>query len=238
MLDGAHLHGARLLEADLEGAYFDEADLTEANLRGALLRGADLRFTNLHATILQHADLEGVNMEGAQFVKSNAQSANMTMAILYHAVLDDADLRDARLHNAVLIGARGRGTIFTKADLTGIYAPAVALHRASFNEAQLEGQPRDGGLAGIDLQPRQPHSCQLTGGQSARRIICWSESHGARLHGAHVRHTVFHGTNLRSTRFDSGSSTVPVDEFTTLPPNLIRPAPCTLSEEGAVTLGM
>jgi ribosomal protein L32E len=29
---------------------------------------------------------------------------------------------------AVLIGARGRETIFTKADLTGIYAPAVALH--------------------------------------------------------------------------------------------------------------
>ena len=79
-------------------------------------------------------------MEGAQFVKSNAQSANMTMAILYHAALDDADLRDARSHNAVLIGARGRGTIFTKADLTGIYAPAVALHRASSMKPNWRGQ--------------------------------------------------------------------------------------------------
>ena len=55
----------------------------------------------------------------------------------------------------------------------------------------------------------------------------------ARLHGAHVRHTVFHGTNLSGAlgltqaQLDSAC----VDEFTTLPPNLIRPAPCTLSKK-------
>jgi uncharacterized protein YjbI with pentapeptide repeats len=69
------------------------------------------------------------------------------MAILYKAVLDQADFRDAELYRAVLIGARGTGTIFTKAnlrgatlsgaDLTGARLDAADLHRATLHGANL-----------------------------------------------------------------------------------------------------
>ena len=55
----------------------------------------------------------------------------------------------------------------------------------------------------------------------------------ARLDAADVRHTVFHGTNLSGAlgltqaQLDSAC----LDEFTTLPPNLTRPAPCTSSKK-------
>jgi uncharacterized protein YjbI with pentapeptide repeats len=167
-------------------------------------------------------------------VKTNAQSANMTMTILYHAVLDDADLREARLHNAVLIGARGRGTIFTKADLTGIYAPAVALHRSSFNESQLEGA----NLVTADLRASTFNHANLTHANLQEANLQDASFPGAdltaaRLDGADVRHTVFHGTNLSGAlgltqaQLDSACA----DEFTKLPPSLIRPAPCTPSKK-------
>ena len=60
------------------------------------------------------------------------------MAIFYKAVLDQADFRDTQLYRAVLIGARGVGTIFTKADLSEIHAPNAQFHHAQFNEATME----------------------------------------------------------------------------------------------------
>jgi uncharacterized protein YjbI with pentapeptide repeats len=118
--------------------------------------------------------------------------------------------------------------------LTGIYAPAVVLQRASFNEAQLEGA----NLVTADLRASTFNHANLTHANLQEANLQDASFPGAdltaaRLDGADVRHTVFHGTNLSGAlgltqaQLDSAC----VDEFTKLPPNLIRPAPCTPSKK-------
>jgi uncharacterized protein YjbI with pentapeptide repeats len=156
------------------------------------------------------------------------------MAILYHAVLDDSNLREARLHNGVLIGAQGTGTIFTKADLNGVYAPRATLRRASFNEAQLEGANfvaadlraatfKDANLTHANLQEANLQEASFSG----------ADLTAARLDAADIHHTVFQGTNLSGTvgLTQAQLDTACVDNLTKLPPHLTRPVPCTLSKK-------
>jgi len=158
----------------------------------------------------------------------------MTMAILYHAVVDEADFRDTRLHNAVLIGARGAGTIFSKADLSDIYAPKVSLQRASFNDAKLELA----NLVAADLRKSNFSRANLTHANLQEANLqdasfSGADLTGARLDAADLRHANFQGTNLSGTlgltqaQLDSAC----LDDQTTLPANFSRPAPCAPSKK-------
>jgi uncharacterized protein YjbI with pentapeptide repeats len=158
------------------------------------------------------------------------------MAILYHANLDQADFRDARMPHAVLIGARGTGTIFTKADLSGIYAPKVSLQRAQFNEAILESA----NLVAADLNGSNFTLANLTNAnlQEANlrgATLSGADLTGARLDKADFRRATLHGANLSlaSGLTQAQLDTACVDEQTKLPAELNRPAPCVVAKKAA-----
>jgi hypothetical protein len=151
------------------------------------------------------------------------------MAIFYKAVLDQADFRDARLYRAVLIGARGTGTIFTKADLSEIYAPKAQFLHAQFNEASMESA----NLVAADLNGSNFTHTNLTHAnlQEANlqdATLSGADLTGARLDTADLRHANLRGANLTGavglTQAQIGSACL--DEQTKLPPDLSRPAPC------------
>jgi uncharacterized protein YjbI with pentapeptide repeats len=158
------------------------------------------------------------------------------LAILYHAVLDEANFREAHLNRAVLIGARGSHPIFTKGDLTEIYAPKAFLQRAQFNEANLESA----NLVAADLSTSNFNHANLTHAnlQEANlqdATLVGADLTGARLNLADLRRTNLRGatlisvTGLTQVQLDAAC----VDEQTQLPPQLNRPAPCTLAKKEA-----
>jgi uncharacterized protein YjbI with pentapeptide repeats len=156
------------------------------------------------------------------------------MAILYQANLDQADFRDARLPHSVLIGARGTGTIFTKADLSGIYAPNVSLQRAQFNEAKLESA----NLVAADLRGSNFSHATLTEANLQEANLQGATLSGADLTGvqldkADLRRATLHGANLAlaSGLTQAQLDTACVDEQTKLPAELSRPAPCVASNK-------
>lgn len=120
--------------------------------------------------------------------------------------------------------------MFTKADLSDIYAPKVWLQRASFNEAKLELA----NLVAADLSKSTFSHANLTHANLQEANLqeasfAGADLTGARLDAADLRHTSFQGTNLSGAlgltqaQLDSAC----MDDLTTLPPNLNRPAPCT-----------
>jgi len=108
------------------------------------------------------------------------------------------------------------------------------LHRASFNDAQLEGA----NLVAADLRTSTFKNANLTHAnlQEANleeASLSGADLTAARLDAANLRRTVFHGTNLSGalgltqTQLNSAC----VDYLTTLPPDLTRPAPCAVSKK-------
>jgi uncharacterized protein YjbI with pentapeptide repeats len=165
-------------------------------------------------------------------VKTNLQSANLKMAIFYHTDLDQADFLDARMPHAVLIGARGTGTIFTKADLSGIYAPKVSLQRAQFTEANLESA----NLVAADLRGSNFSHATLTQAnlQDANlqgAMLSGADLTGAQLDAADLHRATLHGANLTSVSglTQAQLDTACVDEQTKFPAEFSRPAPCAAS---------
>jgi uncharacterized protein YjbI with pentapeptide repeats len=151
------------------------------------------------------------------------------MAILYHANLDQANFRDARLPHAVLIGTRGTGTIFNKADLSGIYAPKISLQHAQFNDANLESA----NLVAADLRGSSFSHATLTQAnlQEANlqgANLSGADLTGAQLDAADLHRATLHGANLTSASglTQAQLSTACMDEQTKLPADLSRPAPC------------
>jgi uncharacterized protein YjbI with pentapeptide repeats len=129
----------------------------------------------------------------------------------------------------VLIGARGTGTIFTKADLSGIYAPKVSLQRAQFNETMLESA----NLVAADLRGSNFSHATLTQAnlQEANlqgATLSGADLTGARLDAADLHRATLHGANLASVSglTQAQLDTACVDELTKLPAELSRPAPC------------
>ncbi len=130
-------------------------------------------------------------------IKAKVQSGKLRMAIFYKAILDQADFRDARLYRAVLIGARGTGTIFTKADLSEIYAPKAQFHHAQFNEATMESA----NLVAADLNGSNFTHANLTHAnlQEANlrgATLSGADLTGAQLDKADLHRATLHGANL------------------------------------------
>jgi uncharacterized protein YjbI with pentapeptide repeats len=158
------------------------------------------------------------------------------MAILYTAVLDHADFRDAELFRAVLIGARGIGTIFTKANLNEIHAPNTQFHHAQFNEATME----TANLVAADL-----HESNFTHANLAHANLQEANLRGATLSGADLtgaqldtadlHRATLHGANLASVRglTQTQLNTACVDEHTTIPMGLSRPPRCVAAKKAA-----
>jgi len=151
------------------------------------------------------------------------------MAILYTAVLDQADFRDAEFYRAVLIGARGIGTIFTKANLSEIYAPNAQFHHAQFNEATMESANLVAAdlheanfthaiLAHANLQEANLRGATLSGADLTGAQLDAADLHRATLHGANLTSV----SGLKQAQLDTAC----VDEQTKLPAELSRPTPC------------
>ena len=156
------------------------------------------------------------------------------MAIFYKAILDQANFRDARLSRAVLIGARGIGTIFTKADLSEIHAPNAQFHQAQFNHATMESA----NLVATDLIGSNFTSANLTHAnlQEAHlqgATLSGADLTGAQLDKADLRRATLHGANLAlaSGLTQAQLDTACVDEQTKLPAELSRPAPCVAAKK-------
>jgi uncharacterized protein YjbI with pentapeptide repeats len=151
------------------------------------------------------------------------------MAILYHANLDQADFRDAKLPHSVLIGARGRGTIFNKADLSGIYAPKVSLQHAQFNDANLESANlvaadlRGSSFSHANLMQANLQEANLQGAN-----LSGADLTDAQLNAADLHRATLHGANLTSASglTQAQINTACLDEQTKLPTEFSRPAPC------------
>ena len=90
-LEGADLHGARFMSANLQ----------LANLRGANLQNAHLALTNL-----QYASLEETKLQNATLVIANLQNAHLQGADLQNVSLWGADLQGADLRNVNLTNVK------------------------------------------------------------------------------------------------------------------------------------
>jgi uncharacterized protein YjbI with pentapeptide repeats len=114
-LSGAHLEGARLVNADLRGARLRGTHLRAADLRDSHLEGADIRGAHFEDAILNDVHFEGAYavaadfhktiLYGAHFERSEAASVNFEYSNLMHSNFSDADMYDVRLEAAMLGGA-------------------------------------------------------------------------------------------------------------------------------------
>lgn len=94
LYDGS-LHGAFLLEANLQRAY-----LGFAELQGANLKRANLQRANFYQAELENANLSETNLQRAFLFETILQEANLVLADLQGANLMKANLRGANLWNA------------------------------------------------------------------------------------------------------------------------------------------
>jgi uncharacterized protein YjbI with pentapeptide repeats len=143
--------------------------------------------------------------------------------------LDQADFRDAQLYRAVMIDVRAIGAIFTKADLSEIYAPTAQFHRAQFTDATLDSA----NLVAADLKDSNFTRANLTHAnlQEANlrgATLSGADLTGAQLDKADLHRATLHGANLASVSglTQTQLDTACVDEQTKLPAELSRPAPC------------
>ncbi|HMK22138.1 MAG TPA: pentapeptide repeat-containing protein, partial [Terriglobales bacterium] len=149
--------------------------------------------------------------------------------IFFHALLDGTDFREARLHHAVLIGARGTGTIFSKADLSEIYAPKVSLVRAQFNEAKLEAAHLvSADLRGSNFTQAMLAHANLQEANLREASLARADLTGAQLDAAELQKAGLQGANLALVTglTQAQLDTACVDEQTKLPEGLSRPGPC------------
>ncbi len=90
------------INVDLQGMHLQGADLHEANLQNVDLQGAHLHFADLHEANLQNVDLQGAHLHFANLHEANLQNAILTKAILQEATLDMAKMQNAILTKAKL----------------------------------------------------------------------------------------------------------------------------------------
>ena len=99
-LEGADLHNADLMEADLNAADLKGADLSNADMAGADLNKANLIYATLSGGMLTCANLFHANLSCADL-----RGADLSNADLYYANLSNSDVRGADLSRANLSGA-------------------------------------------------------------------------------------------------------------------------------------
>ncbi|MEU1261465.1 pentapeptide repeat-containing protein [Streptomyces cellulosae] len=133
-LAGAHLNQADLTHADLRGTMLARADLSGATLTRAFLRGATLTEAYLADATLTKADLVDATLTGAFL-----SGATLTEANLRRATLTETDLSGATLTEATLSGATLTETDLSEATLTEANLSGATLAKADLRRATLEG---------------------------------------------------------------------------------------------------
>lgn len=101
-LDGSHLSGAKIRNANfaravLIGTRLDRSDLTATDLRRAHLEEADLTAADLRRASLQGADLSGAHLARADLRGADLSGANLAGADLAGAVADGTTTWPAEL---------------------------------------------------------------------------------------------------------------------------------------------
>ncbi|WP_081062482.1 pentapeptide repeat-containing protein [Burkholderia cepacia] len=95
-LQGLHLAGIELSNADLRWTMFDRA-----NVRGANFSCADMRECGLNATDCSHADFTRADLRGAYMSETKFMLANLAGADLRGTHAEYLDKRGANLDNAL-----------------------------------------------------------------------------------------------------------------------------------------
>ncbi len=168
------------------------------------IQSLDLHNTNLQGARLERAQLQGADLGGAQLQDALLAFAQLQDAVLAFAQLQDAHLERAQLQGALLAGAQLQGAHLVGAELQGARLQGAQLQDAVLAVAQLQGAD----LGGAELQGAHLEGAQLQG----------AHLEGAELQGAHL--------TLVENLTQDQINTACLDEHTTLPKGLTRPAPC------------
>jgi uncharacterized protein YjbI with pentapeptide repeats len=164
----------------------------------------NLQFTNLQYADLQGAQLQGAMLEGAQLQRARMQGAQLQHALLSGAHLQRATLNHTKFEDTDLKWANIEGAYLIFAELQKARLDGVRGQGAIFAHAQLQGATFEGAhLQGAGF----PHA-QLQGATFER----------AQLQGAYLQLA----ENLTQEQIDTAC----LDDDTTLPAGLKKPAPC------------
>ena len=137
-LEGEHLAGILLPQADLTRANLKRVNLRGASLATAFLEDVDLSYGVLDSAILTHAVLIRTHLEGAR----------LTNADMSHAMINGSDLSRAYLSNADLSHADVHSSKFTAAKLLRSDLSHAGIFNTDFSNASL----KDAALSYTTLQ--------------------------------------------------------------------------------------
>ena len=254
-LQGARLTRTQLQNANLIWAQLQGASLTRAQLQGKgteLLR-AQLQGASLVEAQLQDTRLFMAQLQDAILIRAQLQRAQLTGAQLERANLRGAQLQDANLEWAQLQGADLRPFVVgpqlrhPDSDLWAL------IEKGGFTEGMLRefslrmGMVHDAAIRTL-RQMDIHHSAQLNQlfrlferagltGEQLQSALAEAQLESADLRGAHLQRANLAGAqleraNLRGAQLQGAIlsqeqiNTACVDEQTTLPEGLTRPAPC------------
>ena len=187
-------------------------------VKGAKLQGANLRHANLEKGFLIKADLRRANLQEASLSHANLQEArlfhaNLQKADLHETNLQEADLQEADLQNAKCLSpSQIRGA---RNWVLAIYGDTLRAELLLPSDHNVRMKKED--LSGYDLVGYNLQNAYLDD---------WN------LQGANLKHAQLQGAHLEASRglTQAQLDEACVDEHTTLPEGLTRPAPCAEEE--------
>ena len=190
-LSEAHLHGAKLVDAnlsktDLHHAHLDEADLSYAHLNEA----------NLVEASLVEANLSYVDLIEANLREADLRNAEVTIAEMWNADLREADLSGANLSRTELYGVD-----LWKANLSGANLSEAALSNADLSNANLSGATlNNAGLGGVDLSDTNLSGANLHSANLIRARFINTHLQSTNFSEAYVAQTIFGNVDLRTAK--------------------------------------
>lgn len=214
-LSGLDLKGADFSGANLSGVPLRKAKLQQANFSKANLTGADLTEANLTNANAAAADFSGAKLQQAILKEADLTGAKLAKADLSKAILDGAILEEAVLTGACLAESSAVGTLFPRADLSGVnfqkgvcvkadFSKAT-LHQADFQKANLAEGSVIGAVghhinfsAAILTKLRANGGCDFTGAK-----LVQVQGNGSMWKGANLTGTDFHHAQMEEAVFTS-----------------------------------
>lgn len=135
-------HALNLTGINLNGTKLEGLDLTTAHMESISLIDASLEKANLSYAVLAHARAEGLQAAGAIFLGANLgkaclNKANLVGANLESTILSGTSFVEANLADARLTDARCDEAIFTKADLSRVWATGLVFTKTNFEDLKL-----------------------------------------------------------------------------------------------------
>ncbi len=182
--------------------------LADCDLRGLDLRGIDLSRANLQRAVLDGCNLEGGRLTEADLTDASARAArfdraDLRMTILLGAILEGASLIAADLRAASASSTKGRGALFSRANLEGADLTAADLSGASFEEACIRGALFDEAkLASATLVRAEGTRARLASAQLDAASLAGARLEGANLRGATVEGATFEGAHLKEASLE------------------------------------